>query len=231
MLSNLLESGRRPARSFSQSFLSLACHVALGVGAIRATRQAIMAPPSVLIDTTAIFIARPAPAAPPVVSAPAGAVSPIDAAPPEATVVDVPTEIPSGIPPVDLGQRFDQWRFAGTPVASGCEGCAAARPDSTVIFTEATVDQAVELVSRPRPVYPRGFESMGVAGRATIEFVVTADGKVAPGTLTVVAASHPAFGESAIQAFADATFRPARVGTTAVRQLVRQTVRFEAGRP
>lgn len=65
-----------------------------------------------------------------------------------------------------------------------------------------------------------------VAGRASVRFVVDTLGRVEPGSVTVVEADHPAFAASAVAAIERARFRPARIGSRAVRQLVVQTVRF-----
>jgi len=60
--------------------------------------------------------------------------------------------------------------------------------------------------------------------------VVDTAGRVEPESILVVAASHPAFGESARRALATARFRPARVRGNPVRQLVQQAMRFAIGR-
>lgn len=68
------------------------------------------------------------------------------------------------------------------------------------VYELKEVDTAPELTGkRTLAVYPRSLQRSGVSGEATIQFVVSKDdGRV--GEPEVVQATHPAFGESAVNA-------------------------------
>jgi TonB family protein len=73
--------------------------------------------------------------------------------------------------------------------------------------------------------YPPMLREAGVRGQAQVRFRVTEEGT--PTDLRTIQASHPAFGEAAVQALAAARFRPARIGGSAVAYTVTLPVRFE----
>ena len=229
MFSQLIESGRPSRRPGAQSFLSLAFHLVLGLGAIEASRQVVVPPAGPTADTQ-LFYTPPTPVAPPERHyTPELPASPALAPVPDRFVVAVPVDIPIGIPPIDPSRPNELWRFTLVPSRPGCTECAVGRPDSTTVFEEASVDQPVEVLAQAPPVYPRAFESMGVAGRVVLEYVVNTDGMVERGSVRVIETSHAVFSESAVHAIEASRFRPARLGKIAVKQLVRQAVRF-AGR-
>lgn len=76
--------------------------------------------------------------------------------------------------------------------------------------------------------YPPMLRAAGVRGSALVRFRVMEDGT--PAELRTVEASHPAFGEAAVQALAVARFRPARSGGLAVAYTTSLPVHFELGR-
>jgi TonB family protein len=228
MFANLVESGPKPRRSLAQALCSLAFHVAVGVGAVEASRRVVPAEsPGPVVDTT-IFILetrRPPPAtairsAPPAgIAAPGPAPAPFD--PPS---IPAPHVVPAGIPPTDQG-RLDPGRFVRAPAAS-CGSCDASPGDPATIYHEATVDTPAEILSRSRPSYPPSLRAAGLSGRVVLQFVVDTAGRVEPGSIDVLEGAHAAFESSAIEAVLDARFRPARVRGRPVRQLVRQGMTF-----
>jgi TonB family protein len=225
MFTQLIESGSRPRRSLGQASLSLLFHVAMGVGAVEATRRVAVPNVGPRADTIPFVVPEA------IKSRPRDPIElpsePGPAMPAEAIVVPVPVGDPIGLPPIEPGSAIDPHRFVLAPTGSGCSGCvetpAAGGP---AVFTEETVDQPVELVSEPAPVYPAILQSAGLPGRVAVEFVVDTLGRVEPGSIRVIEASHPAFEVSAKDAIAAARFRPARARGSLVRQLVRQGVSF-----
>jgi TonB family protein len=61
------------------------------------------------------------------------------------------------------------------------------------------------------------------------EFVVDAEGKIEPGTLSIVSSTHQLFSVAAARALQAATYIPATKDGKAVRQVVQQPVRFASG--
>lgn len=101
---------------------------------------------------------------------------------------------------------------------------------------EAKEVRTADAVDRPahidpsnalEPLYPDSLYKMGIAGSATMEFVIEPDGQLALGTLSIVSASHPAFGKAVRDALLSVRFIPAVVQDRNVAQVVMLTVRFE----
>ncbi len=76
-------------------------------------------------------------------------------------------------------------------------------------------------------VYPDSLLEAGITGSATVEFVIEPDGALALGTLSVVSATHPAFGSAVRDALLSVRFIAAVYRNRNVAQVVMLTVRFE----
>jgi protein TonB len=68
--------------------------------------------------------------------------------------------------------------------------------------------------------YPEEMKKRRMGGIAEVSFVVDASGKVEPGSVEVVDATQPAFGEAAKKALLQAGFKPGKVSGNAVRTQV-----------
>lgn len=91
----------------------------------------------------------------------------------------------------------------------------------------ATLEMAgPEVLSGPLPVYPELLRQAGIEGQVILEARVDTTGRVARGSISVVAASHPGFVEPARQALLASLFRPARVNGRAAATLVRVPFAF-----
>lgn len=88
----------------------------------------------------------------------------------------------------------------------------------------AKLDQVPKLVTQKRPAYPRALKKAGISGRVVIEFIVDKEGRVRDAS--VVSASRPAFGESALAAVRQWRFVPGRHGGRAVNTRVRVPIVF-----
>ena len=95
------------------------------------------------------------------------------------------------------------------------------------LFSEAAVDEPARVLSQPAPVFPAVLKAAGVGGRVVVQFVVDTVGAVEPGSMSFAETSHPAFESSARTAIEHSRFTPARIRGQAVRQLMRQSIRFE----
>ena len=221
-----------------------------------ATRATAAIPRVTLADTTLLFLPR---LAPPAVR-PAGMQRPgggggdgggaggiiISANPPPKgfQTVLAPTEIPSGIPAVDLQQRaMDPRDFSGRGVEGGAaRGVAGGTGefDPAELLPEQAAGEPIpetladarfepaELISQPMPRFPPVLLAAGVSGRVVLQFVVDTLGAVETPSLTVLESSHPGFDASARESVASAVFHPAHLGSYPVRQLTKQPVRFIA---
>lgn len=96
----------------------------------------------------------------------------------------------------------------------------------TGVYREEDLTDSPVIVHFPQPVYPPALKSAGVEGVVQAIYVVDTLGRVEPGSITIVTTDHPFMAESVRTALRGARFQPGRVRGTAVRSLVRQTVRF-----
>ena len=225
MFANMIESSPTPKKSARQVFLSLAFHFAVGLGAVEASRQ-VIAPMTGPKATPILYVI---PADPPVIEtppdapfAPAGPAGPADP-----IVVAPPVAVPIGIPPIEPGAPIDPRRFLFEPARPHCSDCVAGRDSAPGLFSEAAVDEPARVLSQPAPVFPAVLKAAGVGGRVVVQFVVDTAGVVEPGSVSFAESSHPAFESSARTAIEHSRFAPARIQGHPVRQLVRQSIRFE----
>jgi TonB family protein len=100
------------------------------------------------------------------------------------------------------------------------------------VYLQEAVDIAAELKPASAVlIYPDSLLTMGVTGRVLLEFVVDTLGLVELETVGVVTSSHLAFSRAAVDALADAAFRPALKNGRPVRQVVQLPFIFEPPRP
>ncbi|HYW50743.1 MAG TPA: energy transducer TonB [Gemmatimonadaceae bacterium] len=76
--------------------------------------------------------------------------------------------------------------------------------------------------------YPEDLKRRRLGGIAEVAFVVDASGKVEPGSVEVVDATQPAFGEAAKKALLMAGFKPGKVSGNAVRTKVSLPIVYKA---
>ncbi|MDB4885730.1 MAG: TonB family protein [Gemmatimonadetes bacterium] len=93
-------------------------------------------------------------------------------------------------------------------------------------YDENQVDRPVAMTRPLEPRYPDALKSVGVQGTVLMHFIVSADGRVEPGSIEVVSSPHKLFSDAVRQALLSARFRPAEAGGTKVRQLVEQSFTF-----
>jgi protein TonB len=93
-------------------------------------------------------------------------------------------------------------------------------------FDENQVERAVQVTRQPAPRYPDALKSVGVEGVVMMRFIVSADGKVEPGSIHVIDSPHKLFSDAVRQSLLNSRYRPAEVGGRSVRQLVEQSFSF-----
>lgn len=97
---------------------------------------------------------------------------------------------------------------------------------SNKAYSENEVERAVEVVRAPEPRYPDALKSTNVEGAVMMRFIVSADGRVEPGSIAVVSSPNKLFSDAVRTALLSARYRPAQAGGHAVRQLVEQSFSF-----
>lgn len=102
---------------------------------------------------------------------------------------------------------------------------------SQSVFTADQVDIPAQLIN-PKALnvaYPASLFASRVVGAAVAEYVVGGDGRIEPGTFSIVQTSHPLFAQAVSKALQGATYAPARRKGTAVRQVIQQRFEFSSG--
>ena len=174
----------------------------------------------------------PAPAQPPKVRS----VSIVSLEPPPQgfQAVKAPIAIPTDIPPIDFGERFDPRDFSGIGVEGGVfDGVkgGTGSVDASRLYRVAALDERPERISGPQLRYPESLRQTGIGGYVILDFVIDTTGHVAPSSITVVESSYSVLERPAKDVIRKSLYRTGRVRGVAVRVLVRQRFDFTfAGR-
>jgi TonB family protein len=104
---------------------------------------------------------------------------------------------------------------------------------NATVYTADQVDRPVQADSTLpfEAFFPDSLKRERASGLAVVEFVVDATGRVETETISVVLASHPAFGAAAREAAFSARFVPALLKGRPVRQLVQLPLEFKSTMP
>ena len=127
----------------------------------------------------------------------------------------------SGVPSggsVKSSDRDGDGENGGKGLSSGNSGRA---------YDENQVERAVQVTRSVSPRYPDALKSVGVEGTVAMRFIVGADGRVEPGSISVIDSPHKLFSDAVRQSLLNSRYRPAEAGGRAVRQLVEQTFSFK----
>ncbi len=228
MFTQLLES-RPPRRRTPAGFAaSLALHGILVAGAVVATARAPHAAAAVPPVHALIYVPTPPPPKAPAPAAPDA--PPLISVVPVPSVIDVPVDVPVGLPPITPLRRIintDDPIFlrVGVPTSAGTPGSVPATP--TGAYSAEQVEVLVTIDPRsPLPRFPQMLKNAGVEGTARLQFVVDTLGRVELGSVQVVSTTHPLFAEAVQSVLPRMQFTPARVGDRRVRQLVEFPIQF-----
>lgn len=241
MLDVLVSS--RPGRHAgpAQVVLSTVFHVALIGGVALTTKSVAEQVADRLADTTFVFLTPPDPTPQPEPEQPRERAEQPLVTPPVAKgfqTIDVPDEIPTTIPPIDLKQKaLDPRDFTGRGVEGGiADGVAGgitidldrdAAPSTALVYSDTQIDEPAQPTFQPQPKFPDVMRIAGITGNADMEFVVDTLGRVEPASIKLLVPTDRSFEEEARSVLLRSKFRPARMGGMAVRQLFRQRIRFE----
>ncbi|MFN2565513.1 MAG: energy transducer TonB [Gemmatimonadaceae bacterium] len=188
-----------------------------------------------------------APPPPRQVAAPPPRPSPSPVAVPAAPLI-APIKVPTSVPPVDLNalpRMTDVPIPVPTKATGSSGGTVRSSSDGDVerggggskgglgsgssgrAYSENQVDRAVSVTRAPEPRYPDALKSVGVVGEVHMRYIVDARGRVEPGSIQVISATHKLFADAVRAALLNARYRPAEVGGQPVRQLVEQPFIFK----
>ncbi len=233
---------------------SILVHALILTLAAAATAPSPSARPVPIADTTLVFLRRLSPPAvrPATMPGPRGLrgngtgnatlIIATDPPPKGFQTILAPTDIPTTIPAVDMGAKpLDPRDYTGRGieggrglgVVGGTGRADAEEPTADLVYLATTDDARFEpavLLSQPIPRYPPALRDAGVSGRVLLQFIVNITGRVDSTSIKVVESTHDGFVEPARESVAAAIFRPARLGSTLVRQRAQQPIRFIATR-
>ena len=142
---------------------------------------------------------------------------------PNVPSIDVPTQAPIGLPPIDAGVHFDpKSLLPGAREAVGDRGVDGA-PDGP--WSPTAVDDPPALLAGPPLAYPEVLRRGGTAGTVVVQVVIDTLGRAEPRSLALES-SHAGFDAAARAYVLGAVFRPGRAHGRAVRVLVRLPIAF-----
>ncbi|MES2305508.1 MAG: TonB family protein [Gemmatimonadota bacterium] len=201
-------------------------HLVLIALAIQVTRGLTAAPSPRNAVASELYLAPRLPAAA-ALPASAGAPATAAVAAPNLLPTPAPLDIATSLPAVNLPAAPGRYGGSGSgeritlPTTGDGDAGAGGTP-----WRASEVDETVSDQRGPQPLYPAVLARSGISGEATLQYIVDSTGRVEPGSIIVIGASRPEFGAAATVAISAARFTPAKRRGVAVRQLVRQLIRF-----
>jgi protein TonB len=156
-------------------------------------------------------------------------------------VLKAPVEVPVELPKVDLSAKAtNEADFSGKGVAggtaSGKEGGTGEKEGGKVgvdpdkAYMDVQVEEQVSPISGTHVEYPESMRSSGVEGQVDAQFVVDENGRVQSGTFKVLNSPNAAFVAAVKAALSGMRFKPAKIGSTKVSQVVQQSFKFKLDR-
>ena len=227
----LIESRRRPEKSFGESMISIAVHAVVITLAVYTTASAgeRILPPSEGI--TPLY--PPQPAKPTTTHTPVSHPSaPHAPATPHAPMINPPVDIPDKLPPIDSSLDASPPESLFT-IGGGDKGSSEPESGSGVDSGRPWSASQVErpALSRdynPSPKYPSVLESSRTEGTVLAQFVVDTLGRADMGTFKVLESSNDLFSASVRAAIQQWRFYPAEAGGRKVKQIVQLPLKFVA---
>ncbi|MEP6509415.1 MAG: TonB family protein [Gemmatimonadales bacterium] len=249
MMNTLLESRPQKKRSAGGTVFSVVFHSAIVLFAVFATARAGVVKDNSPKTVTVKFFKTPEPPTPverkpeppPAVKKPVieHHNTPAPVVPPKGfQSVTAPVTIATKIPDIDLSVKaINPDDFKGTGVKNGTNdgepgsnGSISGAPVGNTPFRDFQVERAVSVISGTNIPYPEGMRSSGVEGKVEAEFVVDENGRVQLATFKVLDATNDLFVAAVRNALSRMRFRPAKIGSVSVSQVVQQAFVFKLNR-
>ena len=160
-------------------------------------------------------------------AAPSSTTRPVAEAPQFSFAIDA--NIPSL--DVELASVKGDNEFGGGVTGSPSDGPTGLSSDPSQAFDAREVDTPVSVLSsQPAPLYPPALRAAGIEGRVIAQFIVDSKGKAVLESIRIVSSTNDLFSESVTKAIRQMRFTPARIGNTAVSQVVQQLFVFRLDR-
>lgn len=205
------------------SIMSLIFHTVVIYAAVVATMGAGVQAVEATTDTSMVFLTEEEEQEP----EPEPEPMELDMPPEGFMTVQAPVDIPTGIPPIDLTEKFDPRAFTGVGEEGGVFGGGGTGPvDLSQTFLEAVVDERPERLSGPPLRYPEMLRQAGIEGFVQMEFVIDTNGRVERESVNILQSTNRAFEAPAVDVIVGSLYRPGRVRGVPVRVLVQQQITF-----
>ncbi|HLE56035.1 MAG TPA: TonB family protein [Rhodothermia bacterium] len=252
MMTTLLESKPHRQKSAGGTIFSVVLHSAIIFFAVYATARAGIAKDNAKREQKVNFVTmkkeppppevkKDEPPPPPKAKKPPQVTehtpTPLPPAPREITplkgfqVLQAPVNVPAELPNVDLSAKVtNEADFSGKGVAGGSAsgkegGKAAVDPDKA--YMDFQVEEEVSPISGTHVDYPESMRSSGIEGEVDAQFIVDVNGRVQGGSFKVLNSANAAFVDAVKRALPSMRFKPAKIGSTKVSQVVQQTFKFK----
>lgn len=181
----------------------------IGVAPLRVAARLIAAAPQPAPATTPATAPRPTPP------------HPSPATPPSAPAPAASNPAAAAMPAVAAP--------ASESAASAAPAAAAASEPTPAAATPVLVNEGIEYLRPPAPVYPRAARQLGEQGRVVLKVLVDAGGQ--PRSVELAESSgYPRLDAAARAALADALFKPYRQGGRALPMWARVPIHFQLDR-
>ncbi len=246
-----LETKSRRRRIFSPTTVALSAgaHVLLLGGVLLASSGEATRPRVLVLPIEDYFPeeVKPAPVPPP-------ATPPEPVAPPEDTPRPVPGDFVNPVPPEDVPAELPRFDPSDTPLTPDMT-TGIGRPGDVIgprvpgdvrpptgetrptphdgVHTVSSVEErpalrnAAEMQRVLQRLYPELLRDAGVSGETQLQFVVDTEGNVEPGSVTVLSSTHAAFEAASLRAAERFRFRPAKIGSRAVRVVINMPITWK----
>jgi TonB family protein len=232
MFHTLVASGPQARLSARRFLLSITFHGVAVAGAVALGRQPTTAAIAPQAQPALVFVApQPLQRLLPEASDRGGGQAPPTPSWEPLQIPDlIPPLLPATLPKVAdlLGEAF--LRSGSGPALPGSRVSGIPPKGDVKPWTSESVDDPVRVIEQPPVRYPPALAQAGITGRVELEYVVDTSGRAEPGSLRTLASTRPEFEAAARATVLGTRYRPARLHGQVVRQLVRQTLRFQSER-
>jgi len=234
MLTTLLESRSHHTRDTRGTIASVTVHAAIILGAVYATATGASAKDQPDEQTIIHYVPAPEPRSTAATTPAPRRASRTATSTPKPVLQSFPVDVPTSLPSIDVPLAPVASEFVPSSIGNrdSADWAATREPGSgeRKAYDASEVESPVAVIGNTVPDYPPALRSSGIEGTVAAEFVVTESGRADAGSLRIISATNDAFAESIRRALPRMRFRAAKIGGSAVPQLVRQGFVFRLDR-